>query len=70
MAINCCNGCVPPKRTPTCKFDGTCNKYAEAKKKHDAERTETERRNSIERALNEHHAKVAYRIKKARHEKG
>lgn len=37
MAIQCCNGCVPPKRTPTCKFDGTCNKYAEAKAKHDAE---------------------------------
>ncbi len=37
MAITCCNGCVPPKRTPTCKFDGTCNKYAEAKAKHDAE---------------------------------
>lgn len=37
MAIDCCNGCVPPKRTPTCKFDGSCNKYAEAKAKHDAE---------------------------------
>lgn len=38
MAINCCYGCVPPKRTPTCKFDGTCNKYAEANEKHQAER--------------------------------
>lgn len=38
MAIECCNGCVPPKRTPTCKFDGTCPKYAEAKARHDAER--------------------------------
>lgn len=37
MAITCCNGCVPPKRTPTCKFDGSRNKYAEAKAKHDAE---------------------------------
>lgn len=37
MAIDCCNGCVPPKRTPTCKFDGSCNIYAEAKAKHDAE---------------------------------
>ena len=37
MAITCCNGCVPPKRTPTCKFDGSCNKYIEAKAKHDAE---------------------------------
>lgn len=35
MAITCCAGCVPPKRTPTCKFDGTCDKYTKAKKKHD-----------------------------------
>lgn len=70
MAINCCYGCVPPKRTPTCKFDGTCNKYAEAKKIHDEERAEIERITSIERALNEHYAKVAHRIKKTRHKKG
>lgn len=38
MAIHCCKGCLPPKRTPTCKFDGTCDKYAIAKKKHDEER--------------------------------
>ena len=38
--INCCKDCVPPKRTPTCKFDGTCTRYEEAKKKHDAERAE------------------------------
>lgn len=38
MAITCCNGCVPPKRTPTCKFDGTCDKYAIAKQKHDEEK--------------------------------
>jgi hypothetical protein len=70
MAINCCYGCVPPKRTPTCKFDGTCNKYAAAKKKHDEEKMEIERKSSIERALNDHYAKVSYRVKKARHKKG
>lgn len=44
MVIDSCNGCVPPKRTSTCKFDGTCNKYAEAKAKHDAEREEIRKR--------------------------
>ena len=36
--IDSCKGCLPPKRTPTCKFDGTCDKYAIAKQKHDEER--------------------------------
>ena len=43
MAITCCYGCVPPKRTPTCKFDGTCHLYAEQKEKHDAEKAEHDR---------------------------
>lgn len=37
MAITCCNGCVPPKRTPTCHFDGTCDKYPAEKAKHDSD---------------------------------
>lgn len=36
MAIRCCNGCVPPKRTPTCH--ATCPEYLEQKAKHDADR--------------------------------
>lgn len=35
--ITCCNGCVPPKRTTTCHFDGTCPEYIEQKAVHDAE---------------------------------
>lgn len=35
MAITCCNGCVPPKRTPTCH--ATCPEYIGQKAKHDAE---------------------------------
>lgn len=38
MAITCCNGCVPPKRTPTCHFDGTCETYIEQKTQHEAQR--------------------------------
>lgn len=49
--ISCCNGCVPPKRTPTCKFDGTCNRYAEAKAKHDAQKAEIDRKKNIEAGL-------------------
>lgn len=51
MAINCCNGCVPPKRTPTCKFDGTCNLYAEAKEKHELERAAQRKKRDIEAGL-------------------
>lgn len=51
MAINCCNGCVPPKRTPTCKFDGTCNLYAEAKEKHDQEMAAERKKRDIEAGL-------------------
>lgn len=36
MKITCCNGCVPPKRTPTCH--ATCPEYTQQKAKHDAER--------------------------------
>ena len=51
MAIDCCHGCVPPKRTPTCKFDGTCNRYAEAKERHDAERAVLNQKRDIEYGL-------------------
>ena len=51
--INCCNGCVPPKRTPTCHFDGTCDKYIKAKEKHDAEREEQFKKSELRRNLYE-----------------
>ena len=51
MAIKCCKGCVPPKRTPTCKFDGTCGKYAEAKEKHDMEMAIDRKRRDVEAGL-------------------
>ena len=36
MGINCCNGCVPPKRNPYCH--GTCPEYEKAKAKHDKDK--------------------------------
>lgn len=38
MAIKCCNGCVPPKRTPTCH--STCPDYIIEKAFDEAERQE------------------------------
>ena len=35
-----CKGCVPPERTITCKFDGTCDKYRIGKEKNEAIRHE------------------------------
>ena len=70
MSINCCKGCVPPKRTPTCKFDGTCNKYAEAKKMHDTEKVEIEKKRRIEYGLDSQLARGVYLANKIRHQKG
>jgi putative component of membrane protein insertase Oxa1/YidC/SpoIIIJ protein YidD len=70
MAINCCYGCVPPKRTPTCKFDGTCNKYAEEKKKHDAQKAEADKRKRIEYGLDSQCACSVHRAYKTYRKKG
>ena len=68
MAIYSCRGCVAPKRYPGCH--GHCPEYLADKAKHDEEKAEKERRESTERGLNAHFAKVAYRANKARHKKG
>jgi hypothetical protein len=60
MAINSCYGCVPPKRTPTCKFDGTCNKYAEAKAEHDKHKAELDRERYVKGAILNDRSKKVY----------
>ena len=45
MSITCCNGCVPPKRTTTCHFDGTCDRYPAQKAKHEAQMEERNKKN-------------------------
>lgn len=45
MAINCCNGCVPPKRTPVCH--SYCPEYKEQKEVTDREREEAYRKRKI-----------------------
>ena len=68
MAIYSCMGCVAPKRHPGCH--GHCSEYLEEKARHDKEKAEKERLDSVERGLDDHFARVAYRVSKARHRKG
>jgi hypothetical protein len=69
MAIQSCKGCVPPKRTPTCKFDGSCNKYAEAKKKHDTEKAIEDQKKAVNGGLTSQMLKGVNRAQKARRRK-
>ena len=48
--ITCCNGCVPPKRTPTCH--ATCPEYAKQKAKYDAELEQINKARGIQHNLN------------------
>ena len=64
MAITCCNGCVPPKRTPTCH--ATCPEYIEAKAKHDAER---ELINKVERTRRDIYGQRGDSVRRARRKK-
>lgn len=58
MGIDCCRFCVPPRRTPTCKFDGTCDRYMKAKAEHDRK----DRKRSIAGGLT---AQVLRRVRRA-----
>ena len=45
MSINCCNGCVPPKRNPYCH--GYCPEYATEKAQDEAEKAEAKKQQAI-----------------------
>lgn len=63
--IDSCKGCLPPKRTPTCKFDGTCDKYAIAKEKHDKEKEAQRLANKVKYGiLNQRSTMVRRALKK------
>jgi putative component of membrane protein insertase Oxa1/YidC/SpoIIIJ protein YidD len=64
MAVKCCNGCVPPKRTPTCKFDGTCGKYAEERAQHDIDTAAKRREMEIQRGITSQKYEGVYRATK------
>ena len=68
MAIYSYMGCVAPKRHPGCHVH--CPEYLADKAKHDKAKDEIEKAKNIERGLAAHYARVAYRVKKARRQKG
>lgn len=47
--IQCCNGCVPPKRNPYCH--GYCPEYAKEKEQHDKEKAVSDYKRTIEGGL-------------------
>lgn len=49
MPIRCCNGCVPPKRAPTCHSD--CPDYIREKAEHDKLAAADYKRRSIKAGL-------------------
>lgn len=49
--INCCNGCVPPKRNPYCH--GSCPEYAEEKAENDRQKAIEYEKKQISRGLYE-----------------
>ena len=49
MPIRCCNGCVPPKRTPTCH--ATCPDYIREKAEHDKQAAADYKRRSLKTGL-------------------
>lgn len=70
MGIDCCRFCVPPRRTPTCKFDGTCDRYMKAKEAHDRKKAEADRKRSIDGGLTAQALRRVRRAEKARNKKG
>ena len=51
MAIKCCNGCVPPKRTPWCHCSGNCPEHDAQKAQHEKERAEIVRKRDVQYGL-------------------
>ena len=69
MAIKCCNGCVPPKRTPTCH--APCPDYIREKAVTDAEAAADYKRRSIKSGLmNQQERGVMKAAKRKRKSKG
>ena len=64
MSITCCNGCVPPKRTPTCH--ATCPEYVAQKAKHEAEMEESRKKQDLRRNLYEQQNDAARRAVNAK----
>lgn len=60
--INCCNGCVPPKRSATCH--ASCPDYAEARTKHEAERKLRRQSSLVQIGLDKHEVRLTLKLNK------
>lgn len=62
--INCCKGCVPPKRNPHCH--GTCPEYLAEKAAYEELRTEANRKKFLDFDLNAQREKAVQTARKRR----
>jgi hypothetical protein len=67
MAVNCCNGCVAPKRHPGCH--ASCPKYIAVKAAHDRRKAEHEKSGQISGAIYGERSKKVYNAMKDRRSK-
>lgn len=67
MAINCCKGCVAPKRYPGCH--GTCEEYLACKAEHDRLKAEHDKARDISIGIYADRSKKVYNAMKDRRNK-
>lgn len=67
MAINCCYGCVAPKRFPGCH--GTCPEYLAEKEEHDRIKAQRDRERDITGAIIGDQMRKVYNAMKDRRKK-
>ena len=60
--INCCRGCVPPKRNPHCH--GTCPEYLAEKAAYEEKRKEANRKKFLDFDLNAQREKAVQTARK------
>ena len=64
MGINCCNGCVPPKRNPYCHI--SCPEYLADKAENERRKAEYYKAEKISVAINLERGKKVYNALKDR----
>ena len=64
MAINCCKGCVAPKRYPGCH--GQCPEYLKEKAEYDAMKAAADKKKMIEFELDDQRNSLARKANKRR----
>ena len=65
--IDCCNGCVPPKRNAWCH--SYCPEYAKQKEKHDRQKAIHDQQRSIDIGIVQQRGDRVYKALKCRRNK-